>query len=106
MLKEVCIKHKLKIIKIIYLSSWLIIIIYILIESLRTIINEMGPFTDINAVRSILAQILSTISFIHSQNVLHRDLSDNNILIQPNGTVKIIVSYYKYYNNKINNSLR
>jgi len=59
-------------------------------KSLRTIINEMGPFTDINAVRSILAQILSTISFIHSQNVLHRDLSDNNILIQPNGTVKII----------------
>jgi len=53
----------------------------------------MGPFTDINTVRSILAQILSTISFIHSQNVLHRDLSDNNILIQPNGTVKIIVSY-------------
>jgi len=59
-------------------------------KSLRTIINEMGPFTDINTVRSILAQILSTISFIHSQNVLHRDLSDNNILIQPNGTVKII----------------
>jgi len=59
-------------------------------KSLRTIVNEMGPFTDINTIRSILAQILSTISFIHSQNVLHRDLSDNNILIQPNGTVKII----------------
>jgi len=59
-------------------------------KSLRTIVNEMGPFTDINTVRSILAQILSTISFIHSQSVLHRDLSDNNILVQPNGTVKII----------------
>ncbi|ORX88101.1 kinase-like protein [Anaeromyces robustus] len=59
-------------------------------KSLRTIVSEIGPFTDINTIRSILAQILSTISFIHSHNVLHRDLSDNNILIQPNGTVKII----------------
>jgi len=52
----------------------------------------MGPFTDIKTIRTILAQILSTISFIHSKNVLHRDLSDNNILIQPNGIVKIIVN--------------
>jgi len=59
-------------------------------KSLRTIVNEIGPFTDINTIRSILAQILSTISFIHSHNVLHRDLSDNNILVQPNGTIKII----------------
>ncbi|ORX51752.1 kinase-like protein [Piromyces finnis] len=59
-------------------------------KSLRAIVNEMGPFTDINTIRLILAQILSTISFIHSHSVLHRDLSDNNILIQPNGTVKII----------------
>jgi serine/threonine protein kinase len=59
-------------------------------KSLKTIVNEIGPFTDINTIRSVLAQILSTISFIHSHNVLHRDLSDNNILIQPNGTVKII----------------
>jgi serine/threonine protein kinase len=59
-------------------------------KSLRTIVNEMGPFTDIKTIRTILAQILSTISFIHSKNVLHRDLSDNNILIQPNGIVKII----------------
>lgn len=68
---------------------------YILMDSVRgksikEIVQEIGPFSDIYSIRSIIAQIISTLDFIHSNKVLHRDLSDNNVMIEPNGTVKII----------------
>ncbi len=39
---------------------------------------------------SLAAQMLSGLSALHEQNIIHRDLSPRNILVRPNGMIKII----------------
>lgn len=41
------------------------------------------------AVR-LIGQVLSALEYAHSQDVIHRDIKPNNLIVQPNGTVKVM----------------
>lgn len=44
-------------------------------------LKRKNPFTELEAVK-ILATLVSAISYIHSHNVVHRDLKLENILLE------------------------
>jgi serine/threonine protein phosphatase PrpC len=48
------------------------------------------PNPDIETVRNIIEQIARGLRALHRQEMLHQDLRPNNIMIDKNGTVKII----------------
>ena len=56
---------------------------------LKEFINEKGPI-DIDTYIYISKQILSAVSYSHSFNILHRDLTERNIMITDDNTVKIL----------------
>ena len=49
-----------------------------------------NPQPDIETVRSIVDQIARGLRALHRQEMLHQDLRPNNVMIDTNGTVKII----------------
>lgn len=51
---------------------------------------QQHPKPDIAAVISIVEQIIQGLRAIHRMEMLHRDLKPDNIIITPDGTVKII----------------
>ena len=48
------------------------------------------PTPDLDAVRDIVAQIAAGLGAFHRREMIHQDLRPENIMIDPNGTVKII----------------
>jgi len=48
------------------------------------------PHPDIESVRNIVEQIARGVQAMHRQEMLHQDLRPNNVMIDRNGTVKII----------------
>nr|CDS26554.1 hypothetical protein HmN_000145000 [Hymenolepis microstoma] len=62
---------------------------------LEACVCNLEPFTDgdvetlYSHKKSIIQQIFQGLSFIHSNNILHRDLKPGNILVNPNGVIKI-----------------
>lgn len=68
--------------------------LYIVTEFIagKTLLQWMhdNPKPDIETVRSIVEQIARGLQAMHRQEMLHQDLRPNNIMIDENGTVKII----------------
>ncbi|XP_050378695.1 mitogen-activated protein kinase kinase kinase YODA [Argentina anserina] len=56
--------------------------------SIYKLLQEYGQFGEI-AIRSYTQQILSGLSYLHTKNTLHRDIKGANILVDPNGRVKL-----------------
>ncbi|CAN0891737.1 Mitogen-activated protein kinase kinase kinase YODA [Linum grandiflorum] len=56
--------------------------------SIYTILQEYGQLGEL-AIRSYTQQILSGLAFLHSKNTVHRDIKGANILVDPNGRVKL-----------------
>jgi tRNA A-37 threonylcarbamoyl transferase component Bud32 len=48
-----------------------------------------GPMPETKAVK-IIAQILDAIGFMHTKNMIHRDVKPSNIMIKPDNTIKLI----------------
>lgn len=48
------------------------------------------PAPDLDAVRSIVAQVAKGLLAFHAREMLHQDLRPDNVLIDRNGTVKLI----------------
>jgi serine/threonine protein phosphatase PrpC len=48
------------------------------------------PRPDLEAVRDIIEQIARGLQALHRQEMLHQDLRPNNVMIDHNGTIKII----------------
>ncbi|XP_071701929.1 mitogen-activated protein kinase kinase kinase YODA-like [Rutidosis leptorrhynchoides] len=56
--------------------------------SIHKLLQEYGPLGEI-AIRSYTHQILSGLAYLHAKNTVHRDIKGANILVDPNGRVKL-----------------
>jgi len=57
--------------------------------SLLDILKKTGLMPEERLIPMFL-QVLDTIGYLHSQEILHLDIKPANIMVQPNGNVKII----------------
>ncbi|XP_052185203.1 mitogen-activated protein kinase kinase kinase YODA-like [Diospyros lotus] len=56
--------------------------------SIYKLLQEYGQFGEL-AIRSYTKQILSGLAYLHTENTVHRDIKGANILVDPNGRVKL-----------------
>ncbi|CAH9059330.1 unnamed protein product [Cuscuta epithymum] len=56
--------------------------------SIYKLLQDYGPFGE-TAIRSYTQQILSGLAYLHAKNTLHRDIKGANILVDPNGRIKL-----------------
>ncbi|NXD76944.1 M3K19 kinase, partial [Halcyon senegalensis] len=57
--------------------------------SISSIINRFGPLPEI-VLSKYTKQILQGVAYLHDNRVVHRDIKGNNVMLMPNGTVKLI----------------
>lgn len=56
--------------------------------SIYKLLQDYGQLGEI-AIRSYTQQILSGLAYLHAMNTVHRDIKGANILVDPNGRVKL-----------------
>ncbi|XP_019447161.1 PREDICTED: mitogen-activated protein kinase kinase kinase YODA-like [Lupinus angustifolius] len=56
--------------------------------SIYTLLQQYGQLGE-SAIRSYTRQILSGLAYLHAKCIVHRDIKGANILVDPNGTVKL-----------------
>uniref|UniRef100_A0A453HKH3 mitogen-activated protein kinase kinase kinase n=1 Tax=Aegilops tauschii subsp. strangulata TaxID=200361 RepID=A0A453HKH3_AEGTS len=56
--------------------------------SIHKLLQEYGPFGE-TILRNYTAQILSGLAYLHGRNTVHRDIKGANILVDPNGDIKL-----------------
>ncbi|TYI39219.1 hypothetical protein ES332_A02G082800v1 [Gossypium tomentosum] len=56
--------------------------------SVHKLLGEYGPFKE-PVIRSYTRQILSGLAYLHARNTVHRDIKGANILVDPNGEIKL-----------------
>ncbi|KAH6654067.1 STE/STE11 protein kinase [Truncatella angustata] len=56
--------------------------------SVQTMLNSYGALPE-PLVRSFVRQILQGLSYLHGQDIIHRDIKGANILVDNKGTIKI-----------------
>jgi tetratricopeptide (TPR) repeat protein/tRNA A-37 threonylcarbamoyl transferase component Bud32 len=54
-------------------------------QSLRAVIKQQGPLTP-NAASEIFNQVCSALDEAHKQNIIHRDIKPDNIIVNANAT--------------------
>src|SRR3954468_1051109 len=69
-------------------GTYFIVMEYVEGRPLRQVIREDGPIPPQRAAE-IGADIAAALSFAHKNNVIHRDVKPGNVLISPNGQVKV-----------------
>src|SRR3954447_18181745 len=69
-------------------GTYFIVMEYVEGRPLRQVIREDGPIPPPRAAE-IGADIAAALSFAHKNNVIHRDVKPGNVLISPNGQVKV-----------------
>ncbi|KAG2733728.1 hypothetical protein G9P44_003253 [Scheffersomyces stipitis] len=56
--------------------------------SVQTMLQSYGPFEE-PLIRNFIRQVLIGLSYLHGEDIIHRDIKGANILIDIKGTVKI-----------------
>lgn len=56
--------------------------------SVQSMLNSYGPFEE-PLIRNFIRQVLIGLSYLHGEDIIHRDIKGANILIDIKGTVKI-----------------
>eukprot|EP00003_Mantamonas_plastica_P030291 TRINITY_DN7444_c1_g1_i6.p1 TRINITY_DN7444_c1_g1~~TRINITY_DN7444_c1_g1_i6.p1 ORF type:complete len:666 (+),score=211.52 TRINITY_DN7444_c1_g1_i6:2126-4123(+) len=56
--------------------------------SIASLLSKFGPF-DENLVRVYTYQVLQGLDYLHSHNIVHRDIKGGNILVDKTGVVKL-----------------
>lgn len=57
--------------------------------TIEFLLKTYGPFEE-SLFRNFTNQILEGINYIHSRNVVHRDIKGKNIMLMGNGIIKLI----------------
>lgn len=70
-------------------DTYYLVMEYIRGVDLKTAINQRGAIGQ-RKVAQIASQICSGLSVAHNNNVIHRDIKPQNIMIQPDGNIKIM----------------
>lgn len=69
-------------------SIYYIVMEYVEGQTLKEYIQKRSPVPIADAL-TIMQQLTSAISHAHQNHIIHRDIKPQNILVDPNGTVKI-----------------
>src|SRR5262245_10772772 len=69
-------------------GTYFIVMEYVEGRSLRDLIRSEGP-VDAGRAADITAEIASALAFAHRSGVVHRDVKPGNVLITPQGSVKV-----------------
>ncbi|KAK1586669.1 hypothetical protein Q3G72_004882 [Acer saccharum] len=56
--------------------------------SIHKLLQEYGPFRE-PVIQTYTRQILLGLAFLHARNTVHRDIKGANILVDPNGEIKL-----------------
>ncbi|CAN8270756.1 unnamed protein product [Cochlearia groenlandica] len=56
--------------------------------SIHKLLKEYGPFTE-PVIQNYTRQILAGLAYLHGRNTVHRDIKGANILVDPNGEIKL-----------------
>ncbi|CAI9285158.1 unnamed protein product [Lactuca saligna] len=56
--------------------------------SIHKLLQEYGPFRE-PVIQNYTRQVLSGLSYLHGRNTVHRDIKGANILVDPNGEIKL-----------------
>jgi len=57
--------------------------------TLSELLKRYGPFPE-DQVRPILGQLAAALTYVHQQSVVHRDLKPGNVMLTPEGRVKLM----------------
>ncbi|RJQ53266.1 MAG: Stk1 family PASTA domain-containing Ser/Thr kinase [Actinobacteria bacterium] len=70
-------------------STYYIIMEFVEGKNLKEIINAQGPLSP-KKTMDVTKQVASALDFAHRRNVIHRDIKPHNIIITPQGEVKVM----------------
>ncbi|XP_016155187.1 PREDICTED: mitogen-activated protein kinase kinase kinase 19 isoform X1 [Ficedula albicollis] len=57
--------------------------------SISSIVNRFGPLPEV-VLCKYTKQILQGVAYLHANCVVHRDIKGNNVMLMPNGVIKLI----------------
>jgi len=63
---------------------------YIEGATLKTVLDSMGGYIDEAFVLEMMKPLIMSLGVLHRAGILHRDIAPDNIMIQPNGKVKLL----------------
>ena len=70
-------------------DTYYIVMEYVRGADLKSIIEQKGALPS-RTVAEIGAQVCSALSVAHGYDIIHRDIKPHNIMVQPDGTVKVM----------------
>ncbi len=70
-------------------DTYYIVMEYVRGADLKSIIEQKGALPS-RTVAEIGAQVCSALTAAHGYDIIHRDIKPHNIMVQPDGTVKVM----------------